>query len=138
MKKLILLLGMLAFFSCRIMKTKEIASSASGEQKKTAALDSIYQPSANGINGKALFRANCASCHQPSEKRFVGPGLKGAEARMPGGNWKYDFIHDSQKLIKAGDAYSNAVSKEFNGVVMPAFPKLTNEEIDEILRYCNY
>lgn len=71
------------------------------------------------------------------KKGFVGPGLKGADARMPGGNWKYDFIHHSQKMINAGDPYASAISKEFNGAVMTSFPQLTNEEIDEILRYCN-
>lgn len=96
-----------------------------------------YQPPTNGVDGKALFKANCAACHNASQKRSTGPGLADVLGRIPSGSWRYDFIRDSKKVIASGDAYANAIFREYNKTPMGKFPKLTNEEIDEILSYCN-
>src|SRR5687767_12932430 len=53
-------------------------------------------------DGKALFQSNCASCHNPL-KDATGPALKGADARVPGKEWLYDWVHNSQKLVASGD-----------------------------------
>lgn len=89
------------------------------------------------IDGKALFKANCSSCHFASEKKSTGPGLKGVLGRIPGGNWKYDWVHNSGALIASGDAYANAKFKEFAGSKMTAFPQLSNDEIDAVLNYAD-
>ncbi len=90
-----------------------------------------------GPDGKALFKANCAACHNASEKKSVGPGLMGALDRIPGGDWKYNWVHNSQKVIGGGDGYAVAKFAEFNKSVMTPFPALTNEEIDAILDYAS-
>lgn len=97
----------------------------------------LFGTTANAQDGKALFKSNCASCHYASDKKSTGPGLKGVLSRIPGGNWKYDWVHNSQALVKGGDAYAAAKFKEFNGSVMTAFPQLKNEEIDAILNYAD-
>lgn len=93
--------------------------------------------SANAQDGKALFKANCASCHYATEEKSTGPGLKGVLDRIPGGDWKYNWVRNSQALAKSGDAYAAAKVKEFNGSVMTNFPGLKNEEIDAILLYAH-
>jgi cytochrome c551/c552 len=87
-------------------------------------------------DGKALFQANCASCHNPL-KDATGPALKGVDARVPSKQWLYDWIHNSQKLVSSGDKYANEVYKKWNSLPMTAFPSLTHEEIDAIIAYVN-
>ncbi len=89
------------------------------------------------IDGKALFNAKCASCHNASEKKSTGPGLKGVLHRIPAGDWKYNWIHNSQKLIASGEPYANKIFSENNKTIMTPFPQLSNMEIDAILFYAD-
>jgi cytochrome c2 len=91
---------------------------------------------AQGADGKALFRANCASCHKASEENSTGPGLQGVLGRIPGGNWKYDWVHNSSKVIASGDPYATTLYAKYKTQMTP-FPNLTNEQIDAILAYAN-
>lgn len=91
--------------------------------------------SENGEKGQALFKANCAACHYASDKRGTGPGLRGVLGRIPGGDWKYNWIRNSSKVIASGDAYAVNRFNEYNQTSMTSFPALTNEQIDEILSY---
>ncbi|MEO5644163.1 MAG: c-type cytochrome [Bacteroidia bacterium] len=93
--------------------------------------------SAQAPDGKALFKANCASCHNASEKKSTGPGLKEVLSRIPGGDWKYNWVHNSAKVIASGDGYAVARFQEFNKSIMTPFPQLKNEEIDAILAYAD-
>lgn len=97
----------------------------------------LFSLSVSAQDGKALFKANCASCHYASEKTLTGPGLQGVLSRIPGGDWKYEWVHNNVALRGKGDAYANAKFKEFNGSVMTTFPQLKNEEIDAILAYAD-
>ncbi len=87
-------------------------------------------------DGKALFKANCATCHTATDKKSTGPGLKGVLGRIPGGDWKYDWVHNSSEMIKSGDAYATTIYAEY-GTTMTAFPAMTNEQIDAILAYAD-
>ena len=82
--------------------------------------------------GKALYKANCSSCHFASDKDAMGPGLKGVIYRIPGGNWKYLFVRNSDSLYKAGDAYTLALRQKYK-FSCRSFPNLSNEQIDSIL-----
>lgn len=84
-------------------------------------------------DGEALFKANCASCHKP-DKDFTGPALKGWKDRVPGGDWIYNWVHNSASLRET-DAYAKSIASKWNNVVMTSFTTLKNEEIDAILKY---
>lgn len=88
-------------------------------------------------DGKALFKANCASCHYASEKKLTGPGLQGVLSRIPGGDWKYDWVHNSSDVIASGNSYAANLFKEYNNTTMTAFPQLSKEDIDAILTYAD-
>lgn len=88
-------------------------------------------------DGEALFKANCASCHTTTDQRIMGAGLNGVLGRIPGGNWKYDYVRNPSGMVTSGDAYANKLYQESKGV-MSAFPMLTNEEIDVILAYADH
>ncbi len=84
-------------------------------------------------DGEALFKANCASCHKP-DKDFTGPALKGWKERVPGGDYIYNWIHNSATLRET-DPYAKALFEKWNKVQMTAFPQLKKEDIDAILKY---
>ncbi|OIQ15836.1 c-type cytochrome [Lacinutrix sp. MedPE-SW] len=89
--------------------------------------------------GKALFNANCASCHK-LDKKMTGPALRNVEARLAEEEgldraWLYAWIKNSAGMIKSGDAYANKIYKEYNGTAMTAFPQLSDSDIDNILAY---
>jgi cytochrome c2 len=93
--------------------------------------------SAYAADGKSLFKANCASCHKPTDQKLTGPGLKGVLGRIPGGDWKYNWVHNSSAVIKGGDAYAAKIFNENGQSQMTAFPGLAKEDIDAILKYAD-
>ncbi len=87
-------------------------------------------------DGKAIFQANCASCHNPL-KDATGPALKGVDGRVPSKEWLYNWIHNSSAVIASGDKYANDLFAKWNKTQMTAFPQLKNEEIDAVVAYVN-
>lgn len=89
------------------------------------------------IRGKKLFRKNCASCHRKNMKDdMTGPALRGVSDRWAGREeLLYDWIKNSQAVIATGDPYSVALYKEWDNSEMNAFPKLTDEDIVDLLSY---
>ena len=97
-------------------------------------LFSNFSSSAQG--GKAIFQANCASCHNPI-KDATGPALQGVDKRVPSKEWIYNWIHNSAKVISSGDKYANDLYNKWNKTAMTAFPQLSNAEIDAVIKYVN-
>lgn len=85
-------------------------------------------------DGKALFQANCAQCHNPI-KVVTGPALKGVLDRVPDRNLLHDWVHNNQKVLASGNKYFNDLFIQYNKTPMNVFPSLTNKEIDAILDY---
>lgn len=87
-------------------------------------------------DGKALFQANCASCHALN-KKLTGPALAGFEERGPWSDRKklYAWVRNPAGFGKT-DAYAGGLIKEY-GVLMTAFPQLADGEIDAIAAYIN-
>ena len=83
-------------------------------------------------DGKILFLNNCASCHLIS-KISEGPQLDNIEERWPDKNLLYEFIRDSEKVIKKNE-YAKKLWVTY-GKVSHEFPNIKNEEIDAIFRY---
>lgn len=85
-------------------------------------------------NGEALFKSNCASCHNPI-KDATGPALQGVDSRTPGREWIYQWVHNNAALRATGDKYANEIFNKWNKTAMTAFPNLKEEEIDAIIKY---
>jgi cytochrome c2 len=88
-------------------------------------------------DGKALFSANCASCHSVF-KPLVGPALANLEGRGPWADHKnlYDWVHNSDAFA-AKDGYAKDLKATFGGTAMTHFPDLTPKDIDAIVDYVN-
>ncbi len=94
----------------------------------------------NVEEGKNLFIANCASCHNKNMRdALTGPALGGMEDR-----WSaypradlYAWIRNSQALIATGHPYANELWGKWKPVLMNNFPGLTDEQIESIVLYVN-
>jgi cytochrome c551/c552 len=85
-------------------------------------------------DGKAIFQANCAACHNPL-KDATGPALQGVSARVPSKDWLYKWIKNPATVIASGDKYANDIYLKWNKTAMTAFPSLTTEEVDAVIKY---
>ena len=83
----------------------------------------------NAQDGKALFSANCASCHAVN-KKLTGPALAGVEDRWPDKQNLYAWIKNSAAFLKTGDPYATNLYNEYNKVAMNNFPGLSDADID--------
>lgn len=83
--------------------------------------------------GESIFKQQCTACHAV-ERDLIGPALKGSTERFEM-DWLIKWIRNSQALVQAGDPQAVELFEEYNKVVMPAFPSLTDENIENILAY---
>ena len=86
--------------------------------------------------GKTVFNANCKQCHKLDQKS-VGPALRGITERQSV-EWAKSFIVNSQAVIASGDAYANALYKEYNNTIMPAHTFLSDDDLNNLLAYIEY
>ncbi len=84
--------------------------------------------------GEALFKAKCASCHQP-HKNGTGPKLFQVRTKWSDGGAKdgsiYQWVKNWQNAV-ATDPYAQTVST-WSPTAMQAFPELEKADVDAIL-----
>ncbi len=98
------------------------------------------QAAPNVEEGKNLFIANCAACHNKNMKDdLTGPALGGMEDRWSGFPRKdlYSWIRNSQALIATGHPYANELWGKWKPTLMNNFPGLTDDQIEGIILYVN-
>jgi cytochrome c2 len=83
--------------------------------------------------GKAIFAARCAACHNVN-KTVTGPALAGVDERRSI-DWIIKFVHSSQTLVKSGDKDAVALFEKFNKIPMPDHADLTEDKIKSIVAY---
>src|SRR5690349_14223839 len=84
-------------------------------------------------DGKALFQANCASCHSLF-KDLTGPGLAGVDTRWPNKELLHLWVKNWNKAVATGDAYAVKI-KDWSAAPMNTFDALPDKDIDAILAY---
>ncbi len=85
------------------------------------------------VNGKKLYNADCAACHK-LDKRLVGPPLKGISEKRSN-EWLHAWIKDNNALRAIGDKDAIAIFEEYSKIPMLAYPKLSEQDINDILAY---
>jgi cytochrome c551/c552 len=84
-------------------------------------------------DARAIFAANCASCHNPV-KDATGPAMRGALARWNNDSTRIkSFIRNSSKMIADGDPYAVKLYDQWNKAAMYSFPSLTDAELNSLL-----
>ena len=89
------------------------------------------QAQGDAAKGKAIFAANCASCHK-IDKRSTGPALGPIISSDNDDKWLTHWIQNSQALVQSGDAKAKAIFDEYNQTVMPPF-SLSDAEVADVL-----
>jgi mono/diheme cytochrome c family protein len=99
---------------------------------------------AKWADGKSLFKANCASCHNPKVAQ-TGPALEGADKRWDdagafkgksGKQWLYSWIKNNSDVLAAGYPYAVSLKSTWKAN-MNLFTTLKDDDIDKILLYVN-
>lgn len=102
------------------------------------ALPDVAATDADGVakvkEGMALFKANCASCHE-IDKKVIGPALSGVWDRWESEAKLESWVHNPSKFLESGDPYAQVLKSNDITSVMTAFPQLTPEQINSILMY---
>jgi mono/diheme cytochrome c family protein len=94
----------------------------------------ILSVSATAQDGKALFMANCASCHGVL-KNSTGPALAGVEGRWGGDREAiHKWVRNWKDAVNAGITQAVKI-KDYSSTEMNLFPALKDEQIDAILDY---
>lgn len=83
-------------------------------------------------DGKIIFTARCAACHNVN-KQLTGPALAGVYERRSI-DWIIKFVHSSQTMVKSGDKDAVALFEKFK-IPMPDHPDLTDDNIKSIVEY---
>lgn len=96
----------------------------------------LFSGKALAADGKAIFKQNCAVCHKMDDGKLTGPGLKGIADRAPKGEWLFNWIKNSEKLIKSGDPYATKIFKENGNASMTVFEgTLSDDDIKAVTAY---
>jgi mono/diheme cytochrome c family protein len=102
----------------------------------TLSLSGLAVAAAGGgpaVQGQALFKQDCASCHTIGGGFTLGPDLKGIVASAGEGNVR-NFVTDPGKVIASGDPKIAALMRRAHGVKMPNLG-LTPAQVNELLAY---
>jgi mono/diheme cytochrome c family protein len=84
-------------------------------------------------DGKALFNANCASCHK-MDKDLTGPALQGVHERWGDDKMLHMWVKNWPQAVATGNAYAVKI-KDWAPSAMTVFSALTDAEVDAILKY---
>ncbi len=102
--------------------------------------DAFSQDEPSIEEGKALFRNQCASCHNRNMKdNLTGPALGGTEERWADYPREdlYRWMRNSQAMIADGHPRAVELWNEWQPTIMNAFPNLTDNQIESLLLYIN-
>jgi len=83
--------------------------------------------------GKAVFSANCASCHK-MDKDLTGPALMQADKRWNDDKALHQWIKNWKKEVATGNAYANKI-KDWAPTEMNIFEGLPDGDIDNVIAY---
>ena len=88
------------------------------------------------INGQALFKSKCNTCHI-IDRNSTGPMLKGVSAKWEDAGESdllYEWVKNPAELIASGKSAMALAIKNYSGSGMPA-QQVSQEEIDAIFAY---
>jgi glucose/arabinose dehydrogenase len=84
------------------------------------------------LNGKSIFEKQCSTCHNFNEDA-IGPNLSGLTRQIETA-WIREFIKNPADAIDAKDPRAVQLLARYKSQ-MPAFPHLTDQNLDAILSY---
>ncbi|MBA4298546.1 MAG: hypothetical protein C0433_00320 [Cyclobacterium sp.] len=86
-----------------------------------------------GQDGATIFKSDCSACHKLGMK-LVGPDLKQVTTRRSE-EWFKQFVKSSRAFINSGNPDAQAIFQEFNQLVMPDNPHLSDADLSALYAY---
>lgn len=117
----------------RLFKGRERAGALDWEEDPSGLVNKT--DIANLETGQQLFESLCTQCHcRLLDGPLTGPALGNIHLYREG-QWLRDFTHHSQGMINAGDSLALCSWEKYRPMVMPAFPQLTDAQVDAIYQF---
>jgi mono/diheme cytochrome c family protein len=110
----------------------DILAYTKGEAAPEAAVATAQEVDPGVERGKAIFKTNCAACHK-LEGNLIGPELLKITDKRDA-EWLKAWIKDNNALAASGDKLAKEV-QESNPAAMTPFPQLSDQDIEDILKY---
>ena len=122
--------GMVVWAVVYILSTEPLTLSQFGDQRTRAELSGPVAAAGGAVDGKALYAAQCAACHQAS-----GAGLPGVFPPLDGSEWVQGEPRVLANILLHGITGEIEVEgQKFNGQ-MPAFAQLSDAELAGVASY---
>ena len=111
-----------------------IVTSQSSSSKKSATEPTVFVLESKLSPGRALYQQNCASCHRLDRNSATAPSLTSVlqESEQWSDDEKLKLWIRNPAFYK--DRYTDQL-KEAYGYIMPGFPHLSEQEIDDIMSF---
>ena len=87
------------------------------------------------LAGKELYNSNCAACHGSLYRKAQASLLNISERHNT--PFLYKFITAEDKLMDSGDELTQTINADWGGNKYTHKFKLTQKQVDDILRYLN-
>ena len=128
---LLLAVGMVLWAVIYILNTEPLTLSRYGDQRTRAELSGPAAPAAGAaVDGKAIFAAQCAACHQAT-----GAGLPGVFPPLDGSEWVHGDPRVLANILLHGVTGPITVKGNKYQGAMPAFAQLSDAELAGIASF---
>ena len=113
-----------------ILSTEPLTLSQIGDQRTRAELSGPVAAAGGAVDGKALYAAQCAACHQAT-----GAGLPGVFPPLDGSEWVQGEPRVLANILLHGITGEITVKGNKYQGAMPAFPQLSDAELAGIASF---
>ena len=122
--------GMVVWAVVYILSTEPLTLSRFGDQRTRAELSGPVAAAGGAVDGKALYAAQCAACHQAT-----GAGLPGVFPPLDGSEWVQGEPRVLANILLHGITGEITVKGNKYQGAMPAFPQLSDAELAGIASF---
>ena len=122
--------GMVVWAVVYILSTEPLTLSQFGDQRTRAELSGPVAAAGGAVDGKALYAAQCAACHQAT-----GAGLPGVFPPLDGAEWVQGEPRVLANILLHGITGEITVKGNKYQGAMPAFAQLSDAELAGIASF---
>ncbi len=122
--------GMVVWAVVYILSTEPLTLSQFGDQRTRAELSGPVAAAGGAVDGKALYAAQCAACHQAT-----GAGLPGVFPPLDGSEWVQGEPRVLANILLHGITGEITVKGNKYQGAMPAFAQLSDAELAGIASF---
>ena len=122
--------GMVVWAVIYILNTEPLNLSQFGDQRTRAELSGPVAAAGGAVDGKALYAAQCAACHQAT-----GAGLPGVFPPLDGSEWVQGEPRVLANILLHGITGEITVKGNKYQGATPAFPQLSDAELAGIASF---